>query len=105
MVEQCNRANSTHPSAWFSRSKLNLAALIEREKTPVHFRHFTMTQEALNRLDGGKWDFQHQKEHGFYGTRFTDVSTAHEPYSNKNELIRLIANHVVASRAMHHSKM
>ena len=59
-----------------------------------------MPQKALDRLHAGKWDFEYQKEHGFYGANLTDVSAAHEPYSNWIELTGTIANHVACSRAM-----
>ena len=87
--------------AWYNGSKLSLAQLIDAQKIPQHFEHMVMGQRALERIDANTWNLEHQKQFGFHGTQLRDVDAAQSPYSNWNELIAIVANHVAAQRAMY----
>ena len=86
--------------AWYNGSKLNLSQLIDAQKIPLHFGHMVLGENALYRIDKNSWNLEHQQQFGFHGAQFKDVEAVQTPYSNWNELIGIVANHVAASRAM-----
>ena len=56
---------------------------------------------AIDHRFSPQWRWQEfLQQDSFWGSQFTDVEAANEPFGNWNELIGLIANTVAANRAL-----
>ena len=87
-------------AGWYSKSKLDLKALIDRAKIPVGLKKYEVSSSIDGRFSSSRrWEEFKARGH-FWGNQLNDETVARTPYSNWNELIGLISNTVASSRAI-----
>ena len=91
-------------AAWHNKSKLDLTELIEKHRIPQGLVEMTPNPAIDNRFSP-MWNWEEFKQKTFWGSKFFDIDSAKNPFTNWNELIGLIANTVASSRAVMQSRM
>ena len=86
--------------SWYSKTKVELANLLNKQAIPAHFVQFKWDSSIENRFSAN-WGWEKFRDNGFFmGNRLPDTAAAREPFSNWNELIALIGNTIAASNAI-----